>query len=221
MIISTENGLGVDIHWFDSLDSTQSHLISKLKSGEFSPPICVGASLQTMGRGSRGSEWIGESGNLFISIAIKRSTLPDDLKLESTSIYLAFLMKQYLSSKGSTIWLKWPNDFYLNQKKIGGVITNLVDDIVIGGIGINLVSAPENFEKLDIEIAPYDLTKAYTELFANLPSWKQIFSNYRIEFENSREFFTHNNNEKIALKRAILCEDGSLECDGQRMFSLR
>ncbi len=211
----------MDILWFESLDSTQSHLITKLKSDELSPPVCVGASLQTIGRGSRGNEWIGREGNLFISVAIKRSTLPTDLKLESTSIYLAFLMKEILSDKGSKIWLKWPNDFYLNERKIGGVITNLVDDVLICGIGINLVSAPEDFGKLDIEITPYDLTKAYTELFTNLPSWKQIFSNYRIEFENSREFFTHNNNEKIALKRAILCEDGSLECDGQRIFSLR
>lgn len=211
----------MDILWFESLDSTQSHLIAKLKSGEISPPICVGASSQLMGKGSRGNDWIGQRGNLFISVAIQRSTLPSDLKLESTSIYLAFLMKELLSSKSSNVWLKWPNDFYLNERKIGGVITNLVEDVLICGIGINLVSAPEDFGKLDIEITPYDLTEAYTKLFTNLPSWKQIFSNYRIEFENSRAFFTHNNNEKIALERAILCEDGSLECDGQRIFSLR
>lgn len=211
----------MDILWFESLDSTQSYLVSKLKSGEISPPVSVGASYQFMGKGSRGNGWIAQEGNLFMSVAIKRSELPTDLKLESTSIYLAFLMKELLASKGSNVWLKWPNDFYLNERKIGGLITSLVEDVLICGIGINLVSAPEEFGTLDIEIAPYDLTKAYTGLFTNLPSWKQIFSNYRIEFENSREFFTHNNNEKIALKRAILCEDGSLECDGQRIFSLR
>lgn len=147
--------------------------------------------------------------------------LPSDLKLESSSIYLAFLMKQLVNTLGSTLWLKWPNDFYLGNKKVGGVITNLVGETLVCGIGMNLVSAPEAFEKIDIAIAPYDLTKAYSELFKNLPSWKQIFSNYRIEFENSREFFTHDNNEKVALERAVLLEDGSLMCDGQRIFSLR
>lgn len=211
----------MDIHWFDSLESTQSYLINELKTSTLHAPVCIGASSQTMGKGSRGNSWIGEEGNLFISLAIERSMLPSDLRLESSSIYLAFLMKQLVTSLGSKLWLKWPNDFYLDDKKVGGVITNLVGETLVCGIGMNLNSAPEHFAKIDIDITPYNLTKAYSELFKNLPSWKQIFSNYRVEFENSREFFTHDNNEKVALKWAVLLEDGSLECDGQRIFSLR
>lgn len=211
----------MDILWFESLDSTQSYLLDALKNATVKTPICVGTDMQTMGRGSRGNHWIGQKGNLFISVAIERSLLPSDLKLESTSIYLAFLMKELISSYGSSIWLKWPNDFYRDDKKIGGVITNLVGDTLVCGIGINLVSAPEDFEKIDIKIDPQDLTKAYGDLFKKLPTWKQIFSKFQIEFENSRDFFTHNNNEKVALKNAVLLEDGSLECNGQRMFSLR
>ncbi|AFV97978.1 MULTISPECIES: biotin--[acetyl-CoA-carboxylase] ligase [unclassified Sulfuricurvum] len=211
----------MDIHWFESLESTQSYLLDELKASRLHTPVCVGALTQTTGKGSRGNNWIGVEGNLFISVGVERSMLPSDLKLESSSIYLAFLMKELLGSIGSKVWLKWPNDFYLGNKKIGGVITNLVGETLVCGIGINLVSAPEYFEKIDIEINAYDLTKSYSELFKNLPSWKLIFSNYQIEFENSREFFTHNNNEKVALEKAVLLEDGSLECDGQRIFSLR
>jgi len=211
----------VDILWFESLDSTQSYLIEALRTSELNPPICVGADIQMMGRGSRGNSWIGKEGNLFISVAIERSVFPNDLKLESSSIYLSFLMKELIASMGSKVWLKWPNDFYLEDKKIGGAITNSIGDILICGIGINLLSPPENFGKIDIEITPRELTKAYSDLFKKLPTWKQIFSKYKIEFENSRDFFTHNNNEKVALKNAVLLEDGSLECDGQRMFSLR
>jgi len=211
----------VDIHWFESLESTQSYLLDELKASRLYPPVCVGALTQTTGKGSRGNSWIGVGGNLFISVGVERSMLPSDLKLESSSIYFAFLMKELLASLGSKVWLKWPNDFYIGHKKIGGVITNLVGETLVCGIGINLVSAPEYFEKIDIDISTYDLTKSYSELFKNLPSWKLIFSNYQIEFENSREFFTHNNNEKVALEKAVLLEDGSLECDGQRIFSLR
>jgi len=211
----------VDIHWFESLESTQSFLLEELKASRLLPPVCVGALSQTLGKGSRGNSWIGVKGNLFISLALPRSILPKDLRLESSSIYMAFLMKELLYSYGSKTWLKWPNDFYLGNKKIGGVITNLMGDTLVCGIGINLIAAPDEFEKIDITISAYDLTKAYSALFKNLPSWKQIFSNYRVEFENSRDFFTHNNNEKVALERAVLLEDGSLECDGQRIFSLR
>lgn len=211
----------MDIHWFESLESTQSYLIEELKASRLQAPVCVGALSQTMGKGSRGNSWIGKEGNLFISVALPRTLLPEDLRLESSSIYFAFLMKELLATFGSKVWLKWPNDFYLNDKKIGGVITNLVGNTLVCGIGINLVSAPEYFEKIDITVSTYDLTKSYSELFKKLPAWKQIFSNYKIEFENSRDFFIHSSNEKIALTRAVLCEDGSLECDGQRIYSLR
>lgn len=211
----------MDIHWFESLESTQRYLIEELKSLRVKAPVCIGALSQTNGKGSRGNNWIGNKGNLFISVAIDRSALPEDLKLESSSIYFAFLMKELLASLGSKIWLKWPNDFYLGKQKIGGVITNLTGTTLVCGIGINLVSAPENFEKIDISVSSYELTKLYSDLFKNLPSWKQIFSKYEIEFVNSREYFTHNNNENIALERAVLLEDGSLQCNGQRIFSLR
>lgn len=211
----------MDIYWFESLDSTQRYLLDTLKEGTLFPPVCVGVDMQTKGQGSRGNQWIGEKGNLFISVAIDRSMLPKDLRLESSSIYFAFLMKELITSLGSKVWLKWPNDFYLEEKKIGGVITNLVGNTLVCGIGVNLNSAPNNFGKIDVAASPYELTKAYGDLFENLPTWKQIFSKYKIEFENSREFFTHNNNEKVALKNAVLLEDGSLECDGQRIFSLR
>ena len=136
----------MEIHWFESLDSTQSYLIDALKAGTFSAPVCVGTDIQTNGRGSRGNSWIGVSGNLFISVAIKREMLPEDLKLESSSIYFAFLMKELIASQGSKLWLKWPNDFYLEEKKIGGVITNLVGETLICGIGINIVPSYRDWE---------------------------------------------------------------------------
>lgn len=211
----------MEIYWFEKLESTQTHLIEGLKNGNYKAPVAIGTDIQTLGKGSRGNQWIGEKGNLFFSLAIERSILPEDLKLESSSIYLAFLMKELLTAKNSQVWLKWPNDFYLDNKKIGGLITNMVNDTLVCGIGINLLSAPENFGILDVPTEPYVLAKAYCERFENLPSWKQIFSNYQIEFENSRNFFTHNNNEKVTLEKAVLLEDGSLMCDGQRIFSLR
>lgn len=220
-VISTANGSPVDIHWLDSLPSTQTYLTDALRSGALKPPVCVAARMQTMGMGSRGNTWIGEEGNLFISVAVARSLLPEDLKLESSSIYMAFLMKELLASMGSRVWLKWPNDFYLGSQKIGGTITTVVNGALVCGIGVNCVCAPEGFGVIDIPVKPYEITERYCSLFKNLPSWKQIFSKYQLEFEDSRVFSTHYNHEKIALKDAVLLEDGSLMCDGQRIFSLR
>jgi len=211
----------VEILWLDEIDSTQGYLIDALKSKRLEAPICVGATLQTAGRGSRGNSWIGEEGNFFISFAIKRSSLPNDLKLESSSIYFATILKETLKVLGSKVWLKWPNDFYLGEQKLGGLITNLVGDSLVCGVGINLTNAPETFAMIDIEISPEELSNFYMLRLKCFPSWKQIFSKFQLEFERSKSFSTHSNNLLIELNDAVLCEDGSLECNGQRIYSLR
>ena len=211
----------MEILWFDELASTQTYLIEGLKSKTLKSSTCVGATLQTQGRGSRGNEWIGVKGNLFISVAINRSQLPNDLKLESSSIYFAFIMKELLSSLGSKVWLKWPNDFYLDQQKMGGVITNLVGDYLVCVIGLNLSQAPLDFSKIDIEISPQELTNYYVAQLKKFPSWKQIFSKFKLEFSRSKSFATHTDEMIFRLEEAVLLEDGSLECNGQRIFSLR
>ncbi len=160
-------------------------------------------------------------GNLFFSFALGRSQLPKDLKLESSSIYFAFLLKQVLQEAGSKIWLKWPNDFYIGDRKIGGTITTLRDDALVCGIGLNLVRAPEGFGILDIKIERKPLLDIYFKSLEEFPEWKQIFRLYALEFDKSRHFETHNGTHKFSLKGARLCEDGAVECEGQRMYSLR
>jgi len=216
-----ESDWSVETLWLDKVDSTQTFLLDELKSKRLHAPICVGAIKQTSGRGSRGNNWLGEEGNFFISIAINRSSLPSDLKLESSSIYFAYILKEVLKDLGSKVWLKWPNDFYLGEKKLGGLITNLAGESLVCGVGINLKNAPEPFTTIDIEISPEELSNLYMSHLKSFPSWKQIFSKFQLEFERSKSFSTHSNNTIIELKEAVLYEDGSLECNGQRIFSLR
>lgn len=205
----------------ESVDSTQRYLLDALKEGTLSSPVCVTAARQESGRGSRGNSWSGLDGNLFFSFAIEKSALPADLKLESSSIYFTYILKMLLADQGSSLWLKWPNDFYLGDKKIGGAITNLYKDVLVCGIGLNTKVSPEDFSKLDIEIANETLLEHYFTIIKNPPSWKKIFSNYEVEFVKSRNYFTHSDKTKLSLKNARLLDDGSIECDGQRIFSLR
>jgi len=216
-----ESDFALTISWLKSVDSTQTYLLSGLKSKELQLPICIATSMQSAGNGSRGNSWDGLEGNLFFSFGINRDDLPEDLKLESSSIYFTYLLKMVLQEAGSTVWLKWPNDFYLGSKKIGGAITNLTNDALVCGIGLNMKHAPVGFETLDISISQNLLLESYFSLLKKRPSWKQIFSKYSLEFDKSKSYFTHNENLKISLEEAILLDDGSIECMGKRMFSLR
>ena len=188
---------------------------------EVEPPCAVIARSQTDGIGSRGNCWIGEAGNFFASVAMPRNLLPHDLPLTAASIYFMFLMKETLKNMGSEAWLKWPNDLYLESRKIGGCITVKKGDALIAGIGINILSAPHDFGVLDIETTPKALLRAWLERLENPPSWKQIFSIYRIEFEKSKSFHTHVDRETVDLREAVLQSDGSLMIGQRRVVSQR
>lgn len=205
----------------EEVESTHSYLKELIKEEGYTYPTCITTTMQTKGIGSRGNSWTGKRGNLFFSFVLEKNDLPKDLELQSASIFFSFILKKLLSNKGSNLWLKWPNDFYIDDKKIGGTITTATKDLVYCGIGLNLIEVSSQFGKLDINI---DIKPTLDEFFENLKneqSWKQIFSEFKIEFERSKKFKATINNNKISLENAILNIDGSIEIDNTRVFSLR
>ena len=209
------------IEFVESCDSTQTRIISNLKNGIIAPPYCLVANSQNNGVGSRGNEWISKSGNLYFSFCVDEKSLPSDLPMSSAGIYFAFLMKDYLANLGSQIWLKWPNDFYLGEKKIGGVITTKIKNVFVCGIGLNLTHAPEFAGILDIKVDKNSLVYGFLENLENKISWKQIFSKFLLEFPLSQKFGTHSGSEEISLKNAVLCDDGSVIINNKKVYSLR
>ncbi|MCF6331076.1 MAG: biotin--[acetyl-CoA-carboxylase] ligase [Sulfurimonas sp.] len=209
------------IIYIKSIDSTQKHLKELVKNYSVELPHAIVADEQTDGLGSRDNTWQGYDGNLFLSFAIKLKDLPQDLKLESASIYFSCILKNTLELLGSSIWLKWPNDFYIEDKKIGGMITNVIEDYIVCGIGLNLKKAPHNFTILDIKIQKNTLVKLFLQNIEKNFSWKQIFSKYKINFYKNQKYYTHNNNLKISLENAELQDDGSIIVNNERIFSLR
>lgn len=214
-------GLALVIHWFDSLESTHQYLIEKLRDGTLLAPCAVGTTIQTNGIGSRGNSWIGAAGNLFFSFCVEEKQLPPDLPLASVSIYFSALMKQILEEKGSQVWLKWPNDFYLVDKKIGGMITTKIGSVIVGSIGLNNGTAPESFGTLDIIVTPNALAEHLILKVEEKISWKKVFSKYKIEFDQNRNFSFHLDGKLVSLRDAILCDDGSIELENKKVYSLR
>ena len=216
-----ERGSLLKILSLDTVDSTQKYLLRELKSNNIKAPIAVVAKNQTAGIGSRENSWKSYEGNLFFSFAVAKADLPNDLKIESASIYFAYILKMLLEVYGSAVWIKWPNDFYIKDKKIGGMITNVVGENIVCGIGLNLLSSPKQFETLDIKINSQLFLKEYFENIAKKLSWKQVFSKYKLEFDKNKNFFAHICGVKLPLREAKLSYDGSLEINGERIYSLR
>ncbi len=207
--------------FLDSVGSTQTHLKNLLKTSKLELPFVVVSDIQTDGLGSRDNSWTGLDGNLFLSFAVSLEELPKDLRLESSSIYFSWLLKDVLTNLNSSVWIKWPNDFYIDDAKIGGMITNIVGNSIVCGVGLNLVSSPEGFRNLDIVINKENLLELYFKNIEKKISWKQVFSKYKLEFPLNQKFCTHNNNLKISLADAKLQSDGSIVINGERIYSSR
>ncbi|MFZ9659209.1 MAG: biotin--[acetyl-CoA-carboxylase] ligase [Arcobacteraceae bacterium] len=211
----------MEIIFLKEVDSTHKYLKTLISENGFTKPLAIVTTNQTNGIGSRDNSWNGIMGNLFFSFVVSKNDLPNDLKIESASIYFSFLLKEILKDLGSNVWLKWPNDFYIEDKKIGGTITTLSNDLLYCGIGLNLQQVSDIYGFLDINIDMHVLLEKYFESIFSGITWKCIFSKFQIEFSPSKNFKTTINHEKVPLLDAILLEDGSLMIDNKKVYSSR
>ncbi|AKT91841.1 biotin--[acetyl-CoA-carboxylase] ligase [Campylobacter gracilis] len=209
------------IKFVEQIASTQEFLVGAVREGRITPPFAIAANRQSAGIGSRGNDWEGVSGNLAFSFCVAQTDLPADVPPQSASIYFAMIMQELLASLGSQLWLKWPNDFYLGERKIGGAMTNKIKNTLVCGIGMNLLGAPEYAGILDIKISAKDAIDGFFALYENKIPWKQIFRNFSLQFQKSQNFSVHLGGEKISLAQAKLCEDGSIIINEERVYALR
>jgi len=200
----------LEIIYFDEIKSTQQYLLENLKEN-----MCIWSDNQTSGIGSRGNNWLGEKGNLFFSFSIHKENLVNDLPLQSISIYYMYQLKEILKKLGSSVKFKWPNDLYL-ENKVGGIISNIKNDIIIIGIGLNTKQS-KFYSYLDINISNKIIIKEYFKYLSMKKNWNEIFINYEKEFYNDK-FVTSDN---INLNKYKLNKDGSIEKNNERIYSLR
>ncbi|QDY58462.1 biotin--[acetyl-CoA-carboxylase] ligase [Helicobacter pylori] len=199
---------------FESLPSTQTYLLEKLKSNELKAPVLVLAKNQSAGIGSRGNIWEGAKSALTFSLALNASDLPKDLPMQASALYLGFLFKEVLKELGSQTWLKWPNDLYLGDQKIGGVLVNIYKGMRVCGIGVNRVS--DKWACLDIGASDDWIIEGFLKKIEENLFWGEVLSKYALEFHRSNSFNFHNDwGEAVSLKDAELLEDGRVLIKGK------
>ncbi|WQU35594.1 biotin--[acetyl-CoA-carboxylase] ligase [Helicobacter pylori] len=199
---------------FESLPSTQTYLLGKLKNDALKAPVLIVAKNQSAGIGSRGNIWDGVESALTFSLALNASDLPKDLPMQASALYLGFLFKEVLKELGSQTWLKWPNDLYLGGQKIGGVLVNIYKGMRVCGIGVNRVST--KWACLDIGISDDLIIEGFLKKIEENLFWGEVLSKYALEFHRSNSFSFHNDwGEAMSLKDAELLEDGRVCIKGK------
>ena len=129
------------IKWFDELESTNDELLRHV--GDYDNLSVVAAVNQTAGRGQRGNRWLSAPGdNLTFSLLLKPVALPVREAM-AISCWASLAVRDALQGVGVSAVIKWPNDLYVGNRKITGMLVeNGLDgpDIAwsVVGIGINL-----------------------------------------------------------------------------------
>ena len=141
---------------FESVTSTNDVAINLIKE-EKKETGCIYAGTQTKGRGTQGKKWVSEMGNLFGSIFFPlKNNYPSFSEFSMINpVIISEVIKKFCRKK--KISFKWPNDVFVDGRKICGILQELITSndkkFLIIGIGINIVSNPNintNYEATNI-----------------------------------------------------------------------
>lgn len=145
--------------------TSSNDVVKELRVANPTAGLTVLAEAQTAGRGRRGRQWHSPFGtNLYLSMywPLARG-LSAAMGL---SVALGVGIAELLDSAGvQNVQVKWPNDVYVNNKKIAGILVELEGHAseaahVVVGIGLNL-SMPSATKNID---------QPWTDLASELPS---------------------------------------------------
>lgn len=134
--------IGSKVIEIQSLTSTNQYAKEQINTPLENGTIIL-SHFQTKGKGHQDNYWESESGkNITCSIIL----YPEQLKAENQFILsklISLAITDYLAIKGVEAKIKWPNDIYVDNKKIAGILIEntikgeFIDQSIIG-IGINI-----------------------------------------------------------------------------------
>ncbi|MBB4012957.1 biotin--[acetyl-CoA-carboxylase] ligase [Niveibacterium umoris] len=130
-----------DADLLESCPSTSSLLLERAAAGAPSGSV-VWALEQTAGRGRRGRAWVARSGASLTFSLLWR--FAPGTRLAGLSLAVGLAVAQALERLGAQgVALKWPNDIWLDGRKLGGVLIELQQSgartASVIGVGLNLL----------------------------------------------------------------------------------
>ena len=121
------------IHRRDKVGSTQNEALLLVESSGDLPLLLIAAG-QTSGRGRTGRSWLTAPRALACSLVVAPEWSP---RHWGTIPLLAGLAARSALNEhsGVTPGLKWPNDLVTERGKVGGILVEASDDLVVVGLG--------------------------------------------------------------------------------------
>lgn len=185
----------VDIVWMKEVDSTNNEAIRRL--AKIDNLSVIAAVHQTAGRGQRGNSWLTRAGeNMTFSMVVKFGDAAFPPLYASRQFVLTrcvtLAVADYLESEGIECAVKWPNDIYVRNRKICGM---LIENTLTGpclaasviGIGLN-VNQKEFPPQLVNPVSMTALTGKVYDIRAELPKLCGHIRRRLGDFDNASEY---------------------------------
>ncbi len=143
----------LDIEVHSLMDSTNNYLLRKLPNQLSQGQVCL-AEYQSAGRGRRGREWVSPFGSqIYLSMYwYLEQGLSAAMGL---SLVAALAVSDAIYEISNIqVQLKWPNDIYLDEVKLAGILIDLEGQALepshsVIGIGLNLNMPDQVALKID------------------------------------------------------------------------
>jgi BirA family biotin operon repressor/biotin-[acetyl-CoA-carboxylase] ligase len=132
---------GFSIEILPEIDSTNTELLRRARQGVHDPVLLL-AERQSAGRGRLGRTWHGEPGHA-LTFSLGLPYQPHNWSGLSLAIGL-----RLAESLGPAVQLKWPNDLWYQQRKLGGILIEAASQggqsYAVIGMGLNIQAPPQH-----------------------------------------------------------------------------
>jgi len=161
----------------NTVDSTNNYAANLIKTTKVANGTTILTKRQTNGRGQRGNSWQSEEDNNLLLSIIIYPQIPLT-HIHYLTIFVSVALYKTISNYTKNVSIKWPNDIYVGNKKIAGILienqlrSNSVYASIIGiGVNINQTNFSENHNACSLKSISeneYSIDEIFKKLYSNL-----------------------------------------------------
>lgn len=176
--------VGNSVIHLDRTDSTNAQAKSQIRNGAPEGTVIV-AEEQTAGKGRMGRSWSGDRGkNLTFSVILAPPVPIGNIGI--ISLMAAVAVADALETIGINGETKWPNDILLKDRKVCGILSEVVMSdhaapfVVVGiGLNVNQMRFPADIAERAISLSlfkqkPFDRTDLFAVILTALNTWYEV-----------------------------------------------
>lgn len=203
----------------DECGSTMDEAWARASSGDLADWGCVLAARQRRGRGQLRRGWIAPPGNLSVSFLLP--CLPEPLA-PMASLLVGHAAAEALETEfGIPLRIKWPNDLLLPEGKVGGILIEERQGLMVAGLGLNLFAAPPGDALRADHAHPAASLPSHPEHVGPLGLWLRLSRVMRREILRCCDEDRSALLPDLLMKRLAYAGDRVVVADGAERFEAR